>query len=171
MDKALTWLIVALLIIGVVVRWVKTDWDFVYTNPTTTGSNTIPSPITGINTTGDNVLALSGTIEGSFTYPSEFIPEDIYACAQAVDTQEEYCSYNVINDSKYIHGSGFIITVPAGEYYVYSSIERNPDYKWWYSESVPCGLEPTCPTDLIPVTVSAGQAVSHIDPSDRYTER
>jgi len=110
-----------------------------------------------------------GTIEGSLSYPSEFIPFDMEVCAQNVSTRELYCTSEHIKNSKYTYGVGYKIEVPAGDYYVYASTQMVPGYKAYYSESVTCSQGSGCFShDPIRVKVSSGKTVSGVDPQDWY---
>lgn len=110
-----------------------------------------------------------GTIEGSLSYPSDFIPPDMKVCAENIITKELHCIDEHIKDSKYTYGEGYKIEVPVGDYYVYATISRWVDYKAYYSEFVTCGLEVGCPShDPIKVSVKIGQAIENIDPQDWY---
>lgn|GEM_PF-5755277 len=77
--------------------------------PVPTTDNNTDTPV-GTDDTGSTVtgqtdsMSILGKIEGSFSYPSEMIPEDIYACAFNVATTEQYCTDVVIEDSKYVYG-------------------------------------------------------------------
>ena len=44
-----------------------------------------------------------GVIEGSLSYPSDFIPP-MRVCAEDINTKEQYCTTEHIKDSKYIYG-------------------------------------------------------------------
>jgi len=113
-------------------------------------------------------VSTNGTIEGSLSFPSEGIPEDLQVCAQNQDTKELYCTNEHIQDSKYTYGFGYTLDVPAGIYLVYASVP-NMDYKAYYSEFVTCGLSVDCSShETIPVEVKAGETTSDVDPQDWY---
>ncbi|MBZ9569406.1 hypothetical protein KJA16_00605 [Patescibacteria group bacterium] len=110
-----------------------------------------------------------GTIEGSLSYPSEFIPPDMKVCAENVETEELYCTEEHIKDSKYTYGEGYKVEVPAGNYYVSATTEMIKGYKAYYSEFVTCGFNPDCLShEPVLVTVEAGQTITSIDPQDWY---
>ena len=126
--------------------------------------------------TKETLLAeLNGTIEGSLNYPSEFIPP-LEVCADNIKTGEEFCTYEQIEDQKYMYGIGYKIEVPEGNYQVFARLYEPEDdagdlkdYKAYYSEFVICGLEYDCPShNPIVVKVDAGETVSEIDPHDWY---
>lgn len=119
------------------------------------------------------VEKLTGFIEGSLGYPSEFIPEDMVICAENLDTKKLYCTENHIQDNKYTHGLGYNIEVPAGDYFVYAYLKETPayseNYKAYYSEFVTCGSSVECKSHApIKVTVDANTTKSNIDPQDWY---
>jgi len=112
---------------------------------------------------------LYGTIEGSLSYPSEYIPP-LEICADSVDSSEQYCTYEHIESAKYTYGQGYKIEAPAGKYTVYAKL-LNPDddYKAYYSQFVTCGMEYECEDhEPIEITVTAGETLSSIDPMDWY---
>lgn len=112
-----------------------------------------------------------GTIEGSLSYPSSFIPKDMKVCAQTLDASKKYCTSDHIKDSKYTYGEGYKLNVPAGTYYVYAYITKTDgtDWKAYYNKFVTCGLAATCPShEKIAVEVKAGDSLTKIDPQDWY---
>lgn len=134
----------------------------------------IPDPPEGA--TEESMLAeLTGAIEGSLNYPSEFIPP-LEVCAENIGTGEEFCTYESIEDAKYVYGFGYKIEAPAGDYQVFARLSEPEeeaggfkDYKAYYSEFVTCGLEYDCPShNPLTVEIKAGETVSGIDPHDWY---
>lgn len=110
-------------------------------------------------------------IEGSLSYPSEGIPSDLYVCAEEVNSNQEYCTYEQITAAKYQYNKGYKIEVPAGTYNVYASTQTDPNYKAYYSEFVTCGLSVDCPShNPIDVTVGEGETKTAIDPADWYAQ-
>ncbi len=112
-----------------------------------------------------------GIIEGSLSYPSEGIPDDIKTCAQNIDTKKYYCMPGSFIDKKYKYENGYLIYVPAGKYNVFSSVSSNPTsnntFRAYYNNYVKCGLKAGCKDHkLITVVVETGKTVSGIDPSD-----
>lgn len=110
------------------------------------------------------------TIEWGLGFPSEWIPPTMEVCAKNTATQEITCTNTHIKDAKYYNQTGYMIKVPAGTYTVIANIPGNTSFYGLYSEFVPCGLRIECPShELIPVTVTAGQTVSDINPVDWYS--
>jgi len=113
----------------------------------------------------------AGIIEGSLSYPSEFIPEDMKVCAVNIVSKKETCTTKHIKNSKYTNGTGYQIEVPAGTYNVYSSTAQMANYKAYYSEAVTCGLEAACTSHApLSVKVTADKTTSKVDPADWYNE-
>lgn len=122
----------------------------------------------------DEAPAMGGRIEGSTSYPSEYIPEQI-VCAQPVAGGSEICIDVPGGDSVELTPS-WRLDVPAGDYYVSSRL-KDPaemgsdfgDYRAFYTQYVLCGLEVSC-TDhtKVVVTVPSGETVSDINPYDWY---
>lgn len=116
---------------------------------------------------------LLGTITGSISYPSEFIPEKLTVCAENVYNRGVFCTQDKIKDSSYEYGVGYKLNLPEGSYYVYAYLP-NEDldkvaYKAYYSEFVLCGLEYSCQShDPVLIDVKAGSVVSDVDPQDWY---
>lgn len=109
-------------------------------------------------------------IEGSVGYPSDYIPDSLEVCAENIRTFEEYCTSTFISDTTYSTGFGYILTVPAGTYYVYAvNPDMDPDYRAYYSEFVTCGLSVECDShDPIRISLLPGQTKTEIDPTDWY---
>lgn len=111
----------------------------------------------------------TGTIEGSLSYPSEGIPEDMRICAVNVTTKEETCTQDHIIDSEYTYGAGYKLNLKPGDYNIYAATDNLKDYKSFYSEFVTCGQTPDCNSHApILVTVQAGELIKNIDPIDWY---
>lgn len=108
-----------------------------------------------------------GWIEGSVSYPSEALPEDLEVCAGQIEG-EMYCTSQWIEDEKYDYGFGYKLAVPAGLYQVMAQ-RSSGGLIGWYSEFVLCGETVAC-TDHTPVEVlvEAGEGVEGIDPADWY---
>lgn len=122
--------------------------------------------------TNSDDFSTSSIIEGSFSYPSSWIPDDMIACAVNVATNQEYCSSIMLqNASTYTYWLWFKIPVPDWSYYVYQySQEIWNSYKWRYTDMVACWLEAWCPQNKIPVTLpyNNANAISDIKPWDWY---
>lgn len=114
------------------------------------------------------------TIEGSLSYPSEGIPDEMTICAQNIETGKKYCTQKHLNSQKYLYGVGYRLIVAPGNYQIYSYLPTSAPldyqgYKAYYSKAVTCGLTVKC-TNHTPITVSviAGQRLQNIDPIDWY---
>jgi len=116
----------------------------------------------------DVVDVSGGTIEGSVSYPSEFIPEDLTICATNTQTSIDVCTSDIIQDVRFMYGLGYSLEVPAGDYHVYAYVPGDV-YNAYYSEFVTCGLSVEC-TSHTPIVVSVdnGDLVENIDPGDWY---
>lgn len=113
-------------------------------------------------------VSAKGIIEGSLSYPSEEIPENMAVCAESDATDQTICTNKKITDKKYTYGKGYTLEVPAGSYFVYAKIPDR-EYYAYYSEFVTCGLLASCTNHTpIEVEVKANQTVSKIDPQDWY---
>lgn len=109
------------------------------------------------------------TIQGSLSYPSEIIPEDMEVCAQDIDNSEIYCEFEKLESDRFDYGVGYRLQVPGGHYYVYAYIPERPEQKAYYNEFVECGLSANCPShEKIVVEVESGELVTGINPQDWY---
>ena len=99
-----------------------------------------------------------GTIEGSITFPSDFIPDGFTVVVEDVATGQEYRTDQVIYDSKYRFGVGFVIKVPPGSYYVYA-VEPAIDFKAYYDEFMQSDFEIDSYEKIV-VPIAEGQ---HVD--------
>ena len=121
------------------------------------------------NTASPSLEPQTGTIEGSLSYPSEGIPENLKICAEDIETKKQYCTDKHLKSSTYQYGQGYQLQVPAGKYEVFAFLPENPETKAYYSEFVTCGLSINCPSHQpISVTVSVGELINNIDPQDWY---
>jgi hypothetical protein len=118
-----------------------------------------------------------GVIEGSLSYPSEFIPPDMTICAENLDTKKLYCTKKHLKAKKYQYQVGYKLTVPPGNYHVYAYLpdparygaSYSKDYRAYYSDFVKCGQTIDCKSHApIAVQVKSGETVSGIDPQDWY---
>jgi hypothetical protein len=119
----------------------------------------------------------TGVIEGSLSYPSEFIPPDMTICAENLATKKIYCTNKHLKAKKYMYKVGYKLEVPPGDYHVYAYLpdpakygaSYSKDYRAYYSEFVKCGMSVDCPSHApITVKVKSGETVSGIDPMDWY---
>lgn len=103
-----------------------------------------------------------GSITGSLSYPSEFIPP-LRVFAFQVGSQTYFFVDTLQNQSTYQ-----IDDLPAG-YYQVVAYTRGGKLAGGYSQAVPCGLSVDCTNhDLIEVPVNSGQTVTGVDPGDWY---
>jgi hypothetical protein len=118
-----------------------------------------------------------GVIEGSLSYPSEFIPDDMTICAENLATRKIYSTNKHLKAKKYQYQVGYKLEVPPGDYHVFAYLPDparygagySRDYRAYYSEFVKCGMTEKCPSHApITVKVQGGQTVSGIDPVDWY---
>ncbi|MFH1547443.1 MAG: hypothetical protein ABIC57_03070 [bacterium] len=113
-----------------------------------------------------------GSISGAVGYPSEFIPEDMFVCAEDTASTEEYCTEDIIyDDPQFTTHVGYLIEVPYGTYNIYAQLPGD-EYKAYYSEYVPCGMSIECdshdPLDVTVDEVTPNQ--TDIDATDWYAE-
>ncbi len=111
----------------------------------------------------------TGTIEGSLSYPSEYIPPEMQICAEDVNSSDEYCTTDHIQDSKYTFGYGYQLEVPYGSYYVYAYMS-DINYKAYYNEFVECGMSVDCSdhTNILVTVDSFQDHATGVDPMDWY---
>ncbi len=135
-------------------------------------------PSSDANKMQENYAKYYGIIDGSLSYPSDFIPE-MGVCAKNKKTKEEFCTYEMIEDEKYMYGFGYSIKIPAGTYNVYAQLtdpkstgaELDKNYKAYYSKFVTCGMDVECKSHKpIDVKVNGGKTIFNIDPQDWYAE-
>jgi hypothetical protein len=119
----------------------------------------------------------AGVIEGSLSYPSEFIPDDMTISAENLATQKIYSTNKHLNAKKYQYKVGYKLTVPPGDYHVFAQLpdpakygaDMAKDYRAYYSEFVKCGMSVNCKSHApIVVKVKSGETVRGIDPQDWY---
>lgn len=112
-----------------------------------------------------------GRISGEFSYPSDYMPDDIQACAEEVVSGRETCS------GKATARAGrwtYSLSLPPARYNVYARTADAPGKKAYYTTSVVCGGgaggEANC-TDHTPVIVivRSGDKLTGINPQDWYT--
>ncbi|MGB7874424.1 MAG: hypothetical protein WBL25_08560 [Anaerolineales bacterium] len=103
-----------------------------------------------------------GSVTGSLSYPSEFIPP-LRVFAFQVGSQTYYFVDTLRDQSTYQFGD-----LPAG-YYKVVAYTLDGKLAGGYTKAVPCGLSVNC-TDhtLIEVPVNVGQVVTGVDPADWY---
>ncbi len=104
----------------------------------------------------------TGSITGSLSYPSEYIPPLRVFAFQVgsenyfyVDTAENQSTYQFEN-------------LPTG-YYQIVVYTLDGKLAGGYTQAVPCGLSVNCNNhDLLEIPVNVGQVVTGVDPSDWY---
>lgn len=108
-----------------------------------------------------------GSIEGTFSFPSEEIPSTLIACAENIETKDIICNDSLKESGLADH---FMIAVPEGSYYVYAiNTADQTQYKAYFTEYVTCGLKASCTSHTkIPVEVFAGKVTKDIKPHDWY---
>lgn len=132
-------------------------------------------PDTDASTLVDQYAVYEGSIEGSLSYPSDYIPP-LQICAENTRTKETICTLEMIRSAQYVHGYGYVLSMPAGSYYVYAQTvdeNGNPDseQRSYYSQFVLCGMEYTCKSHTpIVVKVEGGDVLKAIDPGDWYDQ-
>lgn len=115
------------------------------------------------NTRLDTESEETGTIEGSLTYPSDFIPDSMVIYAQNIDTEKEYFTSEHLQNDKYRYGYGFKLDVPVGRYYIYATIPGRIPEKSYSDEcmkNVYEGEEKCSSYEKVIYTVSAGRTVT-----------
>ncbi len=123
----------------------------------------IPGPVPATPSAPANVPDSGGSIQGSLSYPSEFIPSLAVVAFRVGGAPGDYSFVTTQQGQE-----TYSIPVAAGQYYVVAYI-LGGGYAGGYSQAVSCGLQSSC-TDhsLTPVTVPEGGTVTGIDPADWY---
>jgi hypothetical protein len=118
-----------------------------------------------------------GVIEGSLSYPGEFIPDDMTICAENLATKKIYCTNKHLKAKKYQYKLGYKLEVSPGNYHVFAQLpdparygaDYTKDYRAYYSEFVKCGMSVNCKDHTpIVVIVKSGATTSGVDPMDWY---
>lgn len=120
-----------------------------------------------------------GVVEGSLSYPSDFIPPDLTICAENLATKKLYCTNKHLKAKKYRYKVGYKLEAPPGDYHVFAQLPDPArygagyakDYRAYYSKFVTCGMGAEC-LDHTPIVVKvkSGETLSGIDPQDWYKE-
>lgn len=122
----------------------------------------------------DGEPAALGRIEGTTSYPSEYLPSQ-RVCAEPVSGGEPVCADAPAGYAGELTPP-WSIELPAGEYFVWASLADPSevgsdfgDYRAYYTEFVRCGMEISC-TDhsKIAVTVRSGESTGDVSPHDWY---
>ena len=103
--------------------------------------------------------ATMGTIEGHLVYPSDHIP-DMRIVAEDADSGLQFYTTEIIEDSQYTTGVGFVLRVPPGRYYVYA-IKDGDDYKAYHDRYVQSGFTEDS-FERIVVEVQAAQHLKNV---------
>jgi hypothetical protein len=121
--------------------------------------------------TGNINLAKYGLIKGSSGFPTA-APADLQVCGQNTASGSVTCT-NAVSDNSSTQGFSYTLAVLPGTYQVYSVSRSHPEAgKGYYNSVTKC--VPTVDEDeaknvckkneaVIPVTVAAGQSVTHAD--------
>lgn len=118
--------------------------------------------------TYDLLAAPKGYLEGSLSFPSEGIPDDLMVCADNIEMAETFCTYSRIKDQKYMYGVGYKLPLKAGTYNVYANYHGMTGL---YSNYVLCGMSSNCSDhSSVNVDVDSGKTVKDIDPADWYSQ-
>jgi hypothetical protein len=104
----------------------------------------------------------TGSIAGSLSYPSEFIPP-LRVVAFRTDINQYYYVDTFENQGAYQ-----IDNLPVGTYHVVA-YTMDGGLAGGFTQAVPCGLSVDCPDHtLIDVPVNAGGVSTGVDPGDWY---
>jgi hypothetical protein len=118
-----------------------------------------------------------GTIQGSLSYPSEFIPPDLVICAENLAAGQRLCTDKHLKGKQFQYRVGYRLALPPGDYHVYAYLpdparygaDFSRDYRAYYSEFVKCGMRDDCPLPKpVVVQVESGKNLIKIDPQDWY---
>lgn len=118
----------------------------------------------------------SGTITGTIGYPAGSAPAQIICAVKTTDATAKTCVNNAGGNGATL---AYSISVPAGSYYVYASLQSaqgsfTTDYKAYYNKYVTCGMAASCAASLhkdnIVVTVKGIATVKDINPTDWYAQ-
>jgi hypothetical protein len=128
----------------------------------------------GVGQAGDTG---TGVIQGSLSYPSDFIPPDMTVCAENLATHQKSCTIKHLKGKQYTYKIGYKLNLPPGDYHVYAYLPHPArygagfpkGYRAYYSEFVKCGMSVNC-QDHRPITVKvrSGVRLKGIDPMDWY---
>ncbi len=111
----------------------------------------------------------TGTIQGSLSFPSEFLPPQ-HVVAFRVGTDEWYDVTTLEGQTEYE-----ITGLPPGTYFVVAYLtdaatpQESINLSGAYTQAVPCGLSVDCMDHaLVNVEVTAGSTVTGVNPQDWY---
>jgi hypothetical protein len=124
--------------------------------------------LTVTTTVTPGFILTTGFVQGSLSYPSDFIPP-----LRIVFWDVSSSAYQYLDTP--VNQMGYLIELPVGTYYVVAYAMDQfgvpTGLAGGYTQAVLCGLQVGC-TDstLIPVTVVAGGTVLDISPGDWYAD-
>lgn len=137
-------------------------WQNVQTKNQSAVENTGISQTVNEDTNKEEVVAM-GTIQGSLTYPSDYIPANLEVYATNLETNKEYVTKVHLTGGEYEYGVGYSLDVPAGRYYVYGILSDRPDQRAYYDQHIICGIKVECTdTAKVEVKVEAGQKTADV---------
>jgi len=114
------------------------------------------------NASTPNTTNAVGYIEGTYSFPADYIPKDMKIVAHNVVTGEEF-------DVHYNGEAQYKMKVPVGEYFVYAQTAEMEEYRAYYTDFVTCGLSVNCPShNKIKVEVVAEKTTVNVDAADWY---
>lgn len=124
--------------------------------------NTIPPTLTSPPPTQEPTEKIPGSISGSLSFPSEYIPP-LRVVAFNINSGYYYYVITVQNQAGYQ-----IAGLPPGTYHVVAYTLDNTGSAG-YSQAVICGLSVNCNDhSLIDVIVKSDQETKNVDPGDWY---
>ncbi len=102
----------------------------------------------------------TGRVEGALRFPACFPPEDLEVCAERLDGRIVRCQPAALRYS---------LSLPEGEYRIFSRARSQSERRAYYSKAVACGLRVQC-RDHTPLVVSvrSGRPLRSIDPADWF---
>lgn len=114
-----------------------------------------------------------GYIEGSLSFPSEGIPDNLMVCTENEKGSSCGTFYERLEGEDYTYGLGYKVEVPVGSYKVFSKTDVSSfdPMIGGYTNYVECGMLPECDNHkMIMVNVIEGETVSGIDLEDFQAE-
>lgn len=116
-----------------------------------------------------SACAQAGSISGTLSYPSEYMPADMRVCAESAASKTTTCTSRTSNKGR---RTTYLLPVEPGDYFVYAATRDAPGYKAYWSEFVRCGSDAKCKSHKpILVRVLANSRLTGIDPQDWYVPR
>lgn len=129
----------------------------------------------GLSTNGNDIKSAvaptgSGRIWGEFSFPSDYIPGDITACAEEISSRRETCvKRNLVQGTSVFYS----VEVPPGQYRVYARSADALGKRAYYSKAVVCGkgsggMNGCNDHSPVVLTVTSGSVHSGVNPQDWY---